>query len=298
MASKALSVAYDVCKVAIVIGLCCGVLMIYLKLDDSVPKSDAYRQNEHPVERRTFQTSETDDINGSREDQFEAEVEKTTQVWYNRSANLIWVGGCPRSGTTLSRAMLDTHPDIRCGEETHMVPLLLDFQIKTWNKKVIKERMKEAKVTEDVLVDVLAAYLLTVISEHGNDAQRLCNKDPMVLNHMEYVLDLFPNSLFVFMMRDGRAVCHFMISMEINIGGFDTETYRGCLEDWNGLVERQYKQCLWVGSRCRLQYCEQLVLHPEREMRELLAFLGVEWNESVLHHMDEIGKDGKITLSS
>lgn len=38
---------------------------------------------------------------------------------------LIFIGGVPRSGTTLMRAMLDAHPDIRCGEETRILPRLV-----------------------------------------------------------------------------------------------------------------------------------------------------------------------------
>ncbi len=37
---------------------------------------------------------------------------------YDRQSPLIFIGGVPRSGTTLMRAMLDAHPDVRCGEET------------------------------------------------------------------------------------------------------------------------------------------------------------------------------------
>lgn len=32
---------------------------------------------------------------------------------YNRDMPLIFIGGVPRSGTTLMRAMLDAHPDVR-----------------------------------------------------------------------------------------------------------------------------------------------------------------------------------------
>jgi protein-tyrosine sulfotransferase len=32
---------------------------------------------------------------------------------YNREVPLIFIGGVPRSGTTLMRAMLDAHPDVR-----------------------------------------------------------------------------------------------------------------------------------------------------------------------------------------
>jgi len=37
---------------------------------------------------------------------------------YDRDSPIIFIGGVPRSGTTLMRAMLDAHPDVRCGEET------------------------------------------------------------------------------------------------------------------------------------------------------------------------------------
>lgn len=32
---------------------------------------------------------------------------------YSREMPLIFIGGVPRSGTTLMRAMLDAHPDVR-----------------------------------------------------------------------------------------------------------------------------------------------------------------------------------------
>ena len=42
-------------------------------------------------------------------------------------------------------------------------------------------------------------------------------------------------------------------------------------------------------------YYEQLVLHPEPQMRRILDFLELPWNNSVLHHEELIGKD--ISLS-
>ncbi|TKR94001.1 hypothetical protein L596_008353 [Steinernema carpocapsae] len=57
-----------------------------------------------------------------------------------------------------------------------------------------------------------------------------------------------------------------------------------------------HEQCVDAGpTRCLMVHYEQLVLHTESQMRRILEFLEVAWDEKVLHHEDLIGKD--ISLS-
>lgn len=59
-----------------------------------------------------------------------------------------------------------------------------------------------------------------------------------------------------------------------------------------------HNQCKDVGSsRCMMVYYEQLVLHPSESMHKILEFLDVPWNESVLHHEEQINKPGGVSLS-
>eukprot|EP00069_Balaena_mysticetus_P019155 bmy_11945T0 len=44
---------------------------------------------------------------------------------YGKAMPLIFVGSKPWSGTTLTHAMLDAHPEVRCGEETRIIPRVL-----------------------------------------------------------------------------------------------------------------------------------------------------------------------------
>ena len=54
---------------------------------------------------------------------------------YNRNTPFIFIGGMPRSGTTLMRAMMDAHPDVRCGE--YRSRSVQDFQRSIFFKNVI-----------------------------------------------------------------------------------------------------------------------------------------------------------------
>ncbi|XP_038215453.1 protein-tyrosine sulfotransferase isoform X2 [Zerene cesonia] len=216
-----------------------------------------------------------------------------------RDLPLIFIGGVPRSGTTLMRAMLDAHPDVRCGQETRVVPRIL--QMRQYWMKSQKEsmRLEQAGVSKNVIDNAIAAFCLEVIVRHGDYAPRLCNKDPLMLKMGTYALELFPNAKFIFMVRDGRATVHSIITRKVTITGFDLSSYRQCLSKWNRAVETMYQQCRSLGrARCLLVRYEALVLEPARTMRQVLAFLDVPWDDAVLHHERYINQPGGVALSN
>ncbi|XP_046891709.1 protein-tyrosine sulfotransferase 1 isoform X2 [Hypomesus transpacificus] len=216
---------------------------------------------------------------------------------YNKDMPLIFIGGVPRSGTTLMRAMLDAHPEVRCGEETRVIPRILAMK-QMWSRSGReKMRLDEAGVTDEVLDAAMQAFLLEIIVKHGEPANFLCNKDPFALKSLSYLAKIFPRAKFILMIRDGRASVHSMISRKVTIAGFDLGSYRDCLTKWNRAIETMYTQCLEAADKCLPVHYEQLVLHPEKWMRTLLKFLDIPWNEAVLHHEELIGKAGGVSLS-
>ncbi|XP_078081064.1 protein-tyrosine sulfotransferase 1-like isoform X1 [Mustelus asterias] len=222
----------------------------------------------------------------------------SNKLVYNKDMPLIFIGGVPRSGTTLMRAMLDAHPDVRCGEETRVIPRILAMK-QMWSRSGReKQRLDEAGVTDEVLDSAMQAFLLEIIVKHGEPATYLCNKDPFALKSLTYLSKIFPNAKFILMIRDGRASVHSMITRKVTIAGFDLSSYRDCLTKWNRAIETMYNQCLETGfNKCLPVHYEQLVLHPETWMKNVLKFLGVPWNKAVLHHEEMIGKAGGVSLS-
>lgn len=66
-----------------------------------------------------------------------------------------------------------------------------------------------------MLDSAIAAFCLEVIARHGDPAPRLCNKDPLTFKSASYLSELFPQAKFIFMLRDGRATVHSIISRKV-----------------------------------------------------------------------------------
>jgi protein-tyrosine sulfotransferase len=238
-------------------------------------------------------------------------------VHFRRETPIIWIGGVPRSGTTLMRAILDAHPDVRCGAESRVIPRMLGLHQNMERSEAEMTWLRSARVTNDTLDRALGAYLLTVIArsyvddddsrtdadarrspEAESESVRLCSKDPFALRSMQRLLRVFPSSLFLLLVRDGRAVADSIVSGHVTIRGFDVTSRRGALADWNRVMSMMYSQCLAVGAeRCLPVHYEQLVLAPEEQMRKILKFVGVPWNDVVLRHETTIGHPDGIYLS-
>ena len=144
----------------------------------------------------------------------------------------------------------------------------------------------------------LTSFILETMANHGDPAPVLCNKDPLTLKWGSYMADLFPNSKWLFMMRDARAAIHSVVTRKVSISGYKLDQPRQCLGKWNGMVENMNKQCNEIGPRrCMLVYYEQLVLHPKKWISLILDFLDLPWDENVMHHEKKINKPGGVRVS-
>ena len=84
------------------------------------------------------------------------------------SSSIIFVGGVPRSGTTLLRAILDTDPKIKCGLETRVIPDFLDILENFLNRKI---NYFKKEIIDKAAID----FILNFNSARIIRSERLCN---------------------------------------------------------------------------------------------------------------------------
>lgn len=211
---------------------------------------------------------------------------------------IIFIGGSYRSGTTLMRVMLDAHPQIRCGEETRIIPRFLEFI--TRNMETDK-KLEGAGITKEILTVAANAFISSIVNLHGKLAPNLCTKDPENLRYSKFLAQLFPSSKFILLIRDARAVVNSIMTRGLSAGGYSPD-YKRNFFNWNRLMEDMYSQCQSIGpDRCLPVYYEQLVLHIEKEMKNILSFLNIPWHKDVLQHEQLIGSEiklAKVEMSS
>lgn len=83
-----------------------------------------------------------------------------------------------------------------------------------------RPRLIQGGISDRIIHRAMAAFTLETIAQHGPPPKVLCNKDPLLLNNGEYVSKLFPKSKWLFMVRDGRAVVHSIVTRKITISGY------------------------------------------------------------------------------
>lgn len=185
----------------------------------------------------------------------------------------IFVVGCQRSGTTMLRLMLDSHSRISCGPETRFLEDLERIVGADW------KRLSQYGFSQEEWMQRLAQFFGGIQGDYaaGRGKARWADKSPRYALHIPFVLQVFPDAQIVHVIRDGRDVA---VSHRKRFGYWSSvkstvkwpryiDAARGAGHD---LAPDQYHE---------LRY-ERMVQDTEGTMRDLLDFLGEDWEPQIL----------------
>ena len=193
------------------------------------------------------------------------------------------------SGTTLLRLVLDAHPNIAIPQETGFMRAYDAHRyvpFKASGKNWMRRLGWSDEERDEMLGELYDRMFMRYAEQHGKD--RWGEKTPLHTWHIDDIARLFPDAVFIGMVR------HPVASIHSNMRRFRMLMTR-CRRHWKKYTNEVIRQAGAYGDRFALIRYEDLVLHPEPLMRELLEWLGEPWSDEVLSHHEVHGARGGKT---
>ena len=186
----------------------------------------------------------------------------------------VFVIGSPRSGTTLLRLILDSHPRISCGEETHFLRDLETVVGRNWELVATYGLPREWWIEH--IRELYQAFQAEVLARSGK--VRWAEKDPTYTLHLPFIEELFPDALYVHLLRDGYDV----VASFRDRWGYKSAA-RAARTEWARYVTaaRELGTRLPQDRFLEVRY-EELVADPDEQGRRIFGFLGEAWDPAVL----------------
>lgn len=222
-----------------------------------------------------------------------------------KGAEFIFVGGCPRSGTTLVQNMLNSHPDIFGGPEFLHVPDIIRIRDKLCDsiKRGWIDKYCSSEDVNNGIRLLLEDLILPLMRKSG--CKLLSEKTPENVLVFSQLLNLYPQSKCIHVIRDPRAIVSSMLQVGVRAKrkGVQTKDFATDIT-----VAMQFvKRCMVAGFAADKEYpgsiftvtYERLVTNPEQETRRMCDFLGVPWSSQMIHpaSVKHLGEDA-ITKNS
>jgi hypothetical protein len=190
----------------------------------------------------------------------------------------IFVVGSMRSGSTLLRLILDSHPRIAIGAETGFMGALMGTKrIPNWKYGAEWYRRIDWSEPEldERLRDFYAGMFERYAAERGK--ARWGEKTPFHTAHIAVMADIFPTSVFVGLVRHPGAVA-------VSLRSSFHYTFEDALGYWTATNLAMVDGAHALGDRFVLCRYEDLVTDAEPVLREVMDTLGEEFSPDLLRH--------------
>ena len=218
----------------------------------------------------------------------------------------LFVLGVRRSGTTLLRVMLDRHPRIAIPDESYFIPQLAARHRREVDVAAFVDDLRRLPTLREwgVSVEEVAARLRPPVTLTAGISAvyqvyaakrgkaRWGDKTPMYMQHLALLERLFPDALYLHLIRDGRDAALSFLQMP---EGVVTRTWAhprslaGFACQWRTEVAaaRRLGRRLGVNRYLEVRY-ESLVADPERELERACAFAGLAYEPAMLEYAQEV----------
>lgn len=206
--------------------------------------------------------------------------------------SLVFIVGCPRSGTTWLQKLLAAHPHIHTGQESHLFNRFIGPQLRAWEKLNSRGKANSsnrrvglpAYLSEEEFLRSLRSYLLTLLDgilSNTPPGDLFLEKTPHHALWIPEIHALLPAARFIEIRRDPRDVVASLLAASASwANDWAPSTIDGAVTLWLRhvqAVEAADSECPDLRLH-RVTY-ENLQQAPEEALTKISEFLEIDWSD-------------------
>lgn len=194
----------------------------------------------------------------------------------------IFIVGSPRSGTSLLRLILDSHPSIACGPESHVLATM-DDAAQRFANQLNRYAFDDAYWHGQYRL-FFEGFKRDYALRRGKT--RWADKTPSYARHLPFITAVFPEAQVIHIVRDAYMVTASALDRWGWRRAWDVP------ERWvaNVTAARSFGAQMSPAQYTEIRF-EDLVRDTEGTLRPLFGWLGEEWDARVLEY-DNFEHDG------
>ncbi len=192
---------------------------------------------------------------------------------------LIFIVGMPRSGTSLVEQILSSHPEVFGGGE---LPFL-NIEIDQIFLKFEKNNHLNKDEIHDLIIECRKKYLER-ISNYNVSSKVFTDKAPLNFRFVGFIKYIFPNAKIINCRRDPMDIIwsnfknYFPNSMPFTNDLEDIANFYRLYQDLVTFLREKFPEIIYD-----IEY-SNLVENPEIEIKKLLNFCELKWDNNCLSH--------------
>ena len=219
----------------------------------------------------------------------------------DRSCEPFFIVGAQRSGTTMLRLMLNSHPNLfvpfeskfiteyyrrleeygDLSEKNNIHRLLQDIAKEPFVKKGKLIENQQAVITKSI--STYAELISEIFSTAAQDMGKIRwgDKTPSYVTEIDIIHKLFPNAKIIHLVRDGRDVAVSLSKLD-----WGTTHIPRLANDWRWKTILAHKMgAMLNGNYLEIKY-EQLVKNPRIVLQKICDFLDEPYSDEMLQYTD------------
>lgn len=237
----------------------------------------------------------------------------------------VFIVGCPRSGTTLLKRMVNAHPQIAITRETHwitrfykgrvgltadglvtgdLIPKLFEYH-RFAHLKINRAEVQQLVASNDPMT--YADFVSRLFDHYGHRKSKrfVGDKTPGYVRNIELLHELWPRVRFVHLIRDARDVCLSLAKWRMTpraAGRFatwsaDPVSTAALWWKWHVQLGIEAGRKLGPDLYYEIQY-ESLVKNPVEECEKLCSFLDLPYDDVMIKfHQGRTKKDAELSAN-